>query len=222
MPRLIAIGDIHGCSAALRALLEVIDLQEEDRLVTLGDYVDRGPDSRGVLDTLLEIDASGRLIPLLGNHEEMMLGALRGSYPRNLWLHHGGVATLDSYGFVGDLSVIPQEHLDLLDRCLPYYEADEVFFTHANYVADEPLDRQPVEALRWQSLQEHFPAEHVSGKRAIVGHSSQKGGEVLDGGYLWCLDTYCHGGGWLTACDAATGQMWQASANGRLRNHSDE
>jgi serine/threonine protein phosphatase 1 len=217
MPRLIAIGDIHGCSAALGALLDAIELGADDRVVTLGDYVDRGPDSRGVLDLLLELDASGRLIPLLGNHEEMMLGALRGSYPRPWWLQHGGVATLDSYGFVGDLSVIPQEHLEFLDRCLPYYETDDTIFTHANYVADEPLDCQPAEALRWQSLREHFPAEHVSGKRVYLGHTVQKQGEILDVGYLVCLDTYCYGGGWLTARDVETGQTWQASPEGALR-----
>lgn len=217
MPRLLAIGDIHGCSTALNALLRAIDLNEGDRLVTLGDYVDRGPDTRGVIDTLLGLEAEGRLIPLLGNHEEMMLGALRGAYPRQAWLLYGGVQTLESYGFVGDLSVIPDEHLALLDRCLDYYEAEDCFFTHANYVAGEPMAGQPVEALRWQNLNEHLPRPHYSGKRAIVGHSAQKSGEVLALDHLWCLDTYCHGGGWLTACDVATGDLWQASADGRLR-----
>ncbi len=217
MSRLIAIGDIHGCNAALRTILEAIELGDDDRVVTLGDYVDRGPDSRGVIDTLLELDASGRLTPILGNHEEMMLGALRGSYPRQAWLQHGGVATLDSYGFVGDLSVIPQEHLDFLDRCLPYYETDDTIFTHANYVAGEPMDRQPAEALRWQSLLEHTPQPHVSGKRVFVGHTSQKRGVRYDVGYLVCLDTYCHGDGWLTAQEVHSGQIWQASADGKLR-----
>lgn len=217
MSRLIAIGDIHGCAAALDALLGAIDLGEGDRLVTLGDYVDRGPDSRGVVDRLLGLEAQGRLISILGNHEEMMLGALRGTYPRQAWLQYGGIQTLDSYGFVGDTSVIPGEHLAFFDRCLDYHEADDFFFTHANYVADEPLASQPAEALRWQSLGEHFPEQHISGKRAIVGHTAQRGGEVLDTPQLWCLDTYCHGGGWLTACDVASGDMWQASADGTLR-----
>lgn len=217
MSRLIAIGDIHGCSAALKALLAVIAPAGDDQILTLGDYVDRGPDSQGVLDQLVELDRTGRLIPLLGNHEEMMLGALRGTSPRMWWLQHGGTATLDSYGFVGDLSVIPQEHLAFIDRCLPYYETEEFLFTHANYVADEPLDRQPAEALRWQSLQQHFPGPHMSGKKAVVGHSAQKHGEVLDAGHLCCLDTYCHGGGWLTAYDVKTGDIWQASAEGHLR-----
>lgn len=217
MPRLIAVGDVHGCADALRAILSAVGLGPEDRVVTLGDYIDRGPDSRGVLDLLVELDASGRLVPLLGNHEEMMLGALRGSYPRNWWLQHGAVQTLDSYGFVGDLSVIPREHLKFLDRCLPYFESGDAIFTHANYVASEPLERQPAEALRWQSLQEHFPARHVSGKRAFVGHTAQKRGEILDAGHLVCLDTWCHGGGWLTAMDVESGAIWQADVDGRLR-----
>lgn len=217
MSRLIAIGDIHGCSAALDALLGAIDLGEGDRVVTLGDYIDRGPNSRGVVETLLRLESEDRLIPILGNHEEMMLGALRGTYPRNAWLQYGGIQTLDSYGFVGDPSVIPEEHLAFFDRCLDYHEADRFFFTHANYVPGEPLASQPAEALRWQSLHEYFPQPHASGKRAIVGHTAQRSGEVLDSHHLWCLDTYCHGGGWLTACDVASGDMWQAAADGRLR-----
>lgn len=218
MPRLIAIGDIHGCNKALAALLKAIELGPDDRVVTLGDYVDRGPDSRGVIDTLIELSESDRLVPLLGNHEEMMLGALRGSYPREFWLRYGGVQTLDSYGFVGDTSVIPDEHLAFLDACRPYFETETAFFTHANYVADEPLERQPAEALRWQGLLEHFPAQHASGKLAVVGHTAQKTGDLLDVGYLWCLDTYCHGGGWLTARDVESGQVWQASASGEVRD----
>lgn len=217
MSRLIAIGDIHGCSAALAALLDAIELGEGDRIVTLGDYVDRGPDSRGVVEALLRLESEDRLIPILGNHEEMMLGALRGTYPRQAWLQYGGIQTLESYGFVGDTSVIPDEHLAFFDRCLDYYESDEFFFTHANYVAGEPLASQPAEALRWQNLQQHFPQPHASGKRAIVGHTAQRNGEVLDADHLWCLDTHCHGGGWLTACDVASGDMWQAAADGTMR-----
>lgn len=220
MSRLIAIGDIHGCSAALDALITALELSADDRVVTLGDYVDRGPDSRGVVDRLLELDAAGQLIPLLGNHEEMMLSALRGRAPRLWWLRHGGAATLESYGFVDDASCIPQEHLDFFDRCLPFHEVEDVFFTHANYVAGEPLERQPVEALRWQSLDEHFPGPHRSGKRAIVGHTAQRSGEVRDEGHLICIDTYCHGGGWLTAYDVGSGATCQATRDGAVRRQS--
>ncbi|MEQ8849818.1 metallophosphoesterase family protein [Botrimarina sp.] len=218
MPRTIAIGDIHGCSLALDALLEAIRPAEGDCLVALGDYVDRGPDSRGVLERMLALEADGLLVPLLGNHEEMMLGAIRGSSPIGSWLRHGGIATLRSYGPRADLRDVPTEHQEFMLRCVPHFETDGALFFHANYVADEPLERQPAEALRWQNLAEHLPGPHVSGKRAFVGHSSQKSGEVLDHGYLVCLDTYCHGGGWLTAMDTESGQLWQAAADGRLRH----
>ncbi len=76
--RIIAIGDIHGCSAALRSLTEIIAPQADDTLIPLGDCVDRGPDSCGVLEQLLILRDRCRLFPLLGNHEEMMLNYLDG------------------------------------------------------------------------------------------------------------------------------------------------
>ncbi|QDT69825.1 Serine/threonine-protein phosphatase 1 [Planctomycetes bacterium MalM25] len=215
MPRLLAIGDIHGCSAALRALLDAAELSDGDRIVTLGDYVDRGPDSCGVIETLLALEAAGRLIPLLGNHEEMLLGALRGTYSLAAWLQHGGVATLKSYN-AKRLDDVPAEHVAFLDRCLPYYESEEAIFTHANYVADEPLNRQPADALRWQSLHEHFPERHASGKRAFVGHTAQPDGDLLDAGHLVCLDTACCRSGLLTMYDVRTNESWQADITGQL------
>jgi len=74
-PRTIAIGDIHGCSAALDALLEAFQPSSEDTIVTLGDYINRGPDSRGVIDKLIELKDRCRLVPLRGNHEEMCASA---------------------------------------------------------------------------------------------------------------------------------------------------
>jgi serine/threonine protein phosphatase 1 len=71
--------------------------------------------------------------------------------------------------------------------------------------------------LRWESLRDGIPDSHVSGKRAIVGHSSQKSGEVLDVGHLVCIDTYCYGGGWLTAMDVVTEELWQVDRHGEFR-----
>src|SRR5262245_37847694 len=73
--RTIAIGDVHGCSTALAALLDAIGPVESDTVVTLGDYIDRGPDSKGVIEQLIALEQRCRLVPLLGNHEEMILGA---------------------------------------------------------------------------------------------------------------------------------------------------
>ena len=80
-PRTIAIGDIHGCSAALDALVEAIRPRPEDCIVTLGDYINRGPDSRGVIERLIELTRRCRLLPILGNHDqsrEWKLCAARG------------------------------------------------------------------------------------------------------------------------------------------------
>ena len=71
--------------------------------------------------------------------------------------------------------------------------------------------------MRWQWLKLGIPGPHVSGKTAIVGHSSQKSGEVLNLGHLVCIDTYCWGGGWLTALDTTSGQTWQVNCEGRFR-----
>ena len=71
--RTLAIGDIHGCLTALKALLDFVAPAPDDRLITLGDYVDRGPDSHGVLDLMIDLHTQGRVIALRGNHEEMMI-----------------------------------------------------------------------------------------------------------------------------------------------------
>ena len=99
-PRTIAIGDIHGCSTADRAI-EMIALEPADTLVTLGDYVDRGSDSKGVLDLLIGLADRCRLIPILGNHDEMMLRAREGRADFQFWLHCGGDAALDLRRFDG-------------------------------------------------------------------------------------------------------------------------
>jgi serine/threonine protein phosphatase 1 len=78
MPREIAVGDSHGCSKALHALIEAIQPSPEDTIITLGDYIDWGPDSRGVLDQLIALGQRCTLVPLRGNHEEMLLAAREG------------------------------------------------------------------------------------------------------------------------------------------------
>lgn len=220
--RLIAIGDIHGCAAALDALINAIAPQANDTIVTLGDYVDRGSDSKGVVDRLIELGRHCQLKPLMGNHEEMMLSVVRDNQPPFRWLQFGGVETLDSYRFSGDMSVIPASHHEFFDSLLPYYEADDTFFVHANYHPQVPLDRQTPHALRWQKLTETVPAQHVNGKLAVVGHTHDRGGEIFVVRHLVCLDTFCYGGGWLTAMDFPSRHVWQADAAGRLRPNSTQ
>ncbi len=215
--RLIAIGDIHGCSTALDQLLSAIDPGASDTLVTLGDYVDRGPDTKGVIDRLIDLKNRCQLITLQGNHEEMMLDVVRDGNPHIRWLQHGGIDTLDSYGFVGDLSVIPSEHHRFFDEMVDYFESDEHMFMHANYLPDTSLADLDIYTLRWLKLTDYTPGPHQSGKRAFVGHTHDRAGEIFDIGHLTCIDTYCYGGGWLTALDVASGQIWQANQSGETR-----
>ena len=215
--RIIAVGDIHGCAEALKTLITAIAPTPDDTIVTLGDYVDRGPDSRGVIDQLIELGKICRLVPLMGNHEEMMLEVVNGKQSPYRWLQYGGVETLDSYGFFGDMSVIPESHHEFFRSMKDFYETESHFFVHANYDPELPLDKQSVHSLRWLKLTDVTPEPHLNGKRAIVGHTHDRGGEIFDVGHLTCIDTYCYGGGWLTALEVNTNTLWQTNAEGQLR-----
>jgi serine/threonine protein phosphatase 1 len=219
--RTIAIGDVHGCSAALAALIDPIDPGPQDTLVTLGDYIDRGPDSRGVLDLLIGLATRCRLVPLLGNHEEMLFAALGNRSTLRFWLGCGGKEMLASYGRADADNlekIVPEEHWAFLAACRNWYETDTHFFVHAGYDPDLPLPRQSLETLRWQFTDRKTARPHCSGKVAVVGHTPQRSGDILDLGFLVCIDTGCHAGGWLTALDVDSGQVWQADRRRRLRD----
>ncbi len=221
--RTIAIGDIHGCQAALAAVVAAIGPGPDDTVVTLGDYIDRGPHSRGVLEQLIALARRCRLVPLLGNHEELLLDALRDRGALRRWLTLGGADTLRSYGWVpgGPRRALadwfPSQHRQFLASCQPYHETSSHLFVHAGFVPELPLCRQPGQALRWRVTDAGTAVPHCSGKVAVVGHTPQASGEVLDLGFLVCIDTNCVRGGWLTAVDLDSGQLWQADRGGRLR-----
>lgn len=213
--RVIAIGDIHGCARALSALLRRIDPQPDDTIVPLGDMIDRGPNSRDVLDQLLALEQHCNLRPLLGNHEEMLLLSREDPAMLQSWLTFGGTETLASYGPDSQIEDLPKKHLEFFDRCANYYEIDHHIFAHANYEATVPLAVQSIATLRWLSLKNHIPTvPHISGKTFIVGHSAQKDGTVLDLGHLKCIDTFCYGGGWLTGLNVIDGTVWQVDREG--------
>ncbi len=217
--RTIAIGDIHGCELALEALLRAIAPQPDDVLIPLGDYIDRGPNSRAVLDRMIELAKQCRLVPLIGNHEIMMLAARSQPSERDFWAQFGGAETMASYGGqVDEFDRIPAEHFQFIQGCHSYHETDQYIFLHANFVADLPLQRQPEYTLFWEHLSTYVPPRHVSGKTAIVGHTPQYEGEVLDLGHVVCIDTFCVGGGWLTALEVPSRKIWQASQSGQLRD----
>jgi serine/threonine protein phosphatase 1 len=216
-PRTIAIGDIHGCSRALAALVRALAPTSEDLLVVLGDYIDRGPDSRGVVEMLIELSRRCRLVPLMGNHEELLLDARAGRFPLEWWMILGGAATFKSYGAGADFGRIPTEHVRFIEGSVDYLDTATHIFLHANYEPDLPLPEQTSSTMRWRSLNETIPGPHGSGKTVVVGHTPQKEGEILDLKHIKCIDTCCYGGGWLTALDVDTSEVWQASRDGVMR-----
>ena len=243
--RTIAIGDIHGCATALFTLLDNVDIQPKDLVVTLGDYIDRGPESHLVVERLLQLQSECTLVTLRGNHEAMLLDALNNEEFARFWLQCGGSATLMSYAnadcdstkddapfddqvtdelaeqahvepFI-DTSVIPERHIEFFRKCALAYETEHHLFLHANYDSKLPIDEQDEACLLWKHLDQGIPAPHVSGKPVFVGHTPQINGEVLDVGHLVCIDTFCFGGGWLTAIDVESKRTWQANDFGEVR-----
>ncbi len=213
--RRFVIGDVHGCAKALRSLIEAINPQVDDELVFLGDYIDRGPDSRDVIQQILDLRERCHVVALRGNHEIMLLGVALGGLNDEVWLENGGVATVSSYG--GSLSKIPPEHLEFFQRLEPYYETAETIFVHAGYHHQLDMHEQDSATIYWKHLPSPLPPPHKSGKRMIVGHTPQSNGNVLDAGHVICVDTYCFGGGFLTAFETSSYEVIQADRHGHLR-----
>ena len=214
--RLFAIGDIHGCRVALDALLGSLQLCDEDRLVFLGDYVDRGPDSRGVLERLIELEATGRHVFLRGNHEAWMLNARVNRKWLQSWWEVGGMETIASYDAL-TLKEIPEAHWAFLERTRLFFETQAHIFVHG--ASDEgPVETTPEYVLLWRRIHDIPP--HPSGKRVICGHTSQKSGRPLDRDFAVCIDTFAHGDGWLTALEVSCDEVFQANDLGQTRQGS--
>ena len=213
--RILAIGDIHGCRRALDALLDVVWPTHDDLLITLGDYVDWGRDSRGVIDRLIELGTTTRLVPLRGNHEELMLRARDFPNEVDYWLNVGGRAALASYPD----GKIPDAHWDfLINRCVDSFETDHHIFAHGGVEADLPMAQQKIHILRWKTFRDSKP--HCSGKVLVCGHSTQKSGWPCDRGHSVCIDTAAGRGGWLTCLEPATGSFWLSTERGIIRRAS--
>ena len=170
--RTIALGDIHGCLAALGTLLEIVGPRPDDTIVTLGDYVDRGPDSRGVIDKLLDLRSQCRLIPLMGNHDEMFLDICTGRKELfDQWLLFGGDATVASYdGRVPE--GVPEDHLEFLRAGLVPGDVARVHGTAAGRAAIESELGALASALE-------IPVERASGMCVPLGRAL---GETMGAG----------------------------------------
>jgi serine/threonine protein phosphatase 1 len=217
--RVLAIGDVHGCSLPLDALLAAVKPTPADHLVFLGDLVDRGPDTRGVLERILDLKQRMPVKWLRGNHEVMMVQAKTDKTHRKEWLSVGGSETLSSYstvpGRIPDLTAVPPAHWEFVENgCFDYFETDSVIFVHANLYPDLPLEEQDELMLCWEFLT--GPIRHESGKTVVCGHTCQRSGAILDWDTTVCIDTGAYRGGNLTCLDVMTWHYWQANMVGRV------
>ena len=198
-----AIGDIHGQLTMLNALLDVLrdrPLAEEDTVVFLGDYIDRGENSCGVVETLLAFrEAHGKTIFLRGNHEQLLLDARDGPEPQPahrpgyllhsdetlLWLQNGGIETLDSYG-VTDYSAwwesIPDAHWEFYRATELEFIGEHYHFVHAGLLPpgkNWPEAIHGLDARLW--IREPFLSSRHSfdGKIVVFGHTPQRTGKPL-------------------------------------------
>jgi len=217
--RILAIGDIHGCHVSLTRLLELVAPQAGDTLVFLGDYIDRGPASREVIESLIELSRHHKTVFLRGNHEVMMLEARNDALKANLWGAVGGFEALISYDAEYDTdwpSKIPAAHWQFLDETKPYFEATNHIFVHGCLDADIDLEAQSDTTLYWERIDTMRP--HKSGKQVVCGHTPQHSGEILDRGFAVCIDTAAVSHGWLTCFDAVTKKWWQANERRETRS----
>ncbi len=150
MARQYAVSDIHGCSKTFLALLDQLALSTADTLYILGDYVDRGPDSKRVIDTIFQLQKNGYQVQCLcGNHEELVLQAASSNLAGlERWLVTDGKDTMDSFG-VDTIAAIPAEYLDWM-AALPYYlEVDQYILVHAGLDFSLPDPFQEKKAMCW-------------------------------------------------------------------------
>jgi serine/threonine protein phosphatase 1 len=192
MPRTIAIGDVHGCSETLKKLLlETIDLQDDDTLVFLGDYIDRGPDSRGVVNLILAMQQSDyNIITLRGNHEQMLLDSEMGFTPFSGFVNNGGDATLTNYD-VDFLHEMPQAHQDFFKNTQLYYETEHCIFVHAGLNFANSNLFADIDAMLWiRDVEPYQP--RLQNKILVHGHTPIPLSEMLQQkGNCYNIDAGC-------------------------------
>lgn len=231
-----AIGDIHGQLAELHRVLGLIEKDggKDAQIVFLGDYTDRGPDSRGVIELLIEGKNTGRNWTFIkGNHDHMFVLFMQ-SPPQHdpylvterYWLHPrlGGDTTLASYGVISTprtrlidthieaLAAVPQTHIEFLKSLAMTYEHGDLFFCHAGIRPEVPLNAQAFEDLIWIREEFHdFSDPHP--KLIIHGHTPVD--EATHYGNRVNLDTGQGSGKPLIAAVFVNGKVWTLAADGR-------
>jgi serine/threonine protein phosphatase 1 len=172
--KIFIIGDVHGCLDMLERLMDKIDCSpEKDTLIFLGDYIDRGDDSKGVVDYILDLRRDAfKVEALKGNHEAMFLNFLRG-VESEIFIVNGGWRTMESYGSYNlqdDLSLIPSDHRKFYASLKLYIELDDYYIVHAGFNPGVEISKQTENDMLW--IRRKFISSNFNfGKKVIFGHT---------------------------------------------------
>lgn len=185
----------------------------------LGDYVNKGPDAKGVIDLLLEVGARQKSVFIRGNHDQMLINARHDALSCWKLAALGGKRWLNSYGrgkFDDTLSKVPADHWHFLEEvCRNFLETKRAIYVHGGL---RPLlDPDKEEPGRMQSMRLDVAAPHYSGKTVICGHSAQASGKIVDLGHTIGIDTGIAKGALLTCLHRKTFRYWQATPDGKIR-----
>lgn len=175
--RTYCVGDVHGMAGLLRQALAFIAVDAKDqpaRVIFLGDYVDRGPDPKGVLDLLMAGPTNPRhvWVALKGNHDQLMADALAGDELALInWLQNGGLTTLGSFGLsLYDWDRVPEPYRAFLASLPLWAEDEQRIYVHAGLRPGVALERQDPQDLLW--IREPFlGADHAFGRLVVHGHT---------------------------------------------------
>lgn len=169
--RLFAIGDIHGCFDSFKELVEKkIQLQKSDKLILLGDYIDRGDKSKEVVDFILELLENGYdIIPLIGNHEAMLLDANENEKNISKWIQNGGDKTLKSFG-ISSLKDIDSKYFKFFKDLRFYYAFEDYLFVHAGFNDNVLNPFTDFYSMLW-NCKESYTNPLLAHKTIIHGHN---------------------------------------------------
>ena len=214
--RLFAIGDIHGCFDSLRELIENrIAIRKTDKLVFLGDYIDRGNQSREVIDYIIELkNKDFDIVALIGNHESMLLDALDNDIFLPEWFQNGGSETMRSFG-INSLKQLDQVYIDFFKGLQFYYLLNDFLFVHAGFKdrISNPFDDKY--NMIW-SRREKYTNPVLRNKIIIHGHTPIPqlicNQEIQNHNHVINIDTGCvyadiKGFGFLSAFEIYSGEL---------------
>ncbi len=188
----IAIGDIHGCYRSTVALMEKLEPYRDRQFIFIGDYIDRGPDSKQVVDLMLNLQKKIDCVFLRGNHEQMLLDAVREN-DMSLWLMNGGRTTLNSYTKGREKLELPEAHRKFYENTRLYYETPEYFFVHAGVspaktIAESLNDDMLEQEFLWE--RSHLDVFETPWEKTVVfGHTPQP--RPLQKKHMIGIDTGC-------------------------------